>query len=156
MKANNLNNRDTTRYVMTGSQRGFTLIETTIALLVMMVAGLAISSLFVFSMQNNLGGNERALAMAVAQQQLEQVRSVTFEDATLAVGTASATVRSGARDYTVVRTVADETNPDGTTKLLRRITIRVTPQAGGPNWARTPVVLVSLRSSLGSGSYAVQ
>ena len=86
-------------------ERGFTLIETSIAMVVMMVAGLAVSSLFVFSMQNNVGGNERALAMAVAQQQLEQLRSVTFADATLNVGTTNSTVTSGGHDYAVVKTI---------------------------------------------------
>ena len=61
-------------------QQGFTLVETSIAMVVMMVGALGIASLFVFSTQNNIGGGERALAMAVAQQQLEQIRSVSYED----------------------------------------------------------------------------
>src|SRR5215208_5081675 len=125
------------------SQRGFTLVETTIAALVMMVGALACSSLFVFSIQNNVGGGERALAMAVAQQQLEQIRSVSYEDTTLNVGTATSTVRTGERNYTVEKTVASETNSGGTPKQLKRITIRVTPQTAGADWMRTPVVLVS-------------
>jgi Tfp pilus assembly protein PilV len=137
------------------NQRGFSLVETTIALVVMMVGALACSSLFVFSLQNNVGGGERALAMAVAQQQLEQLRSVTYEDTTLTAGTTTSTVRSGERNYTVQQTVADETNSDGSAKQLKRITITVTPQTAGPDWMRTPVVLVSERSSLESGSYLV-
>ena len=136
-------------------QSGFSLIETAIALLVMMVGALACASLFVFSLQNNVGGSERALAMAVAQQQLEQIRSVTYEDATLTAGTTTSTVRNGERNYTVERTVADETNSDGSAKRLKRITITVTPQTAGANWMRTPVVLVSQRSTLATGSYAV-
>ncbi len=137
------------------SQRGFTLIETTIASLVMMVGALACSSLFVFSIQNNVGGGERALAMAVAQQQLEQIRSVGYDDTTLTVGTTTSTLRSGERNYTVQRTMADETNLDNTPKQLKRITITVTPQTAGADWMRTPVVLVSFRSTLANGSYAV-
>ena len=136
-------------------QRGFTLIEMSISMVVMMVAALACSSLFVFSMQNNVGGSERALAMAVAQQQLEQIRSVSFEDATLTVGTTTSSVRSSQRDYTVQRVVADETNTGGSLKQLRKVTITVTPQTGGPNWTRTPVVVVTFRSTLATGSYAV-
>lgn len=137
------------------NQGGFTLIETTIASVVMMVGALAVSSLFVFSTQNNVGGGERALAMALAQQQLEQIRSVRYEDATLTAGTATSTVRNGARNYTVQRVVADETNDDGTSKQLKRITITVTPIVAGAHWLRTPVVLVSFRSTLAAGSYAV-
>ena len=138
-------------------ERGFTLIETSISMIVMMVAGLAVSSLFVFSMQNNVGGNERALAMAVAQQQLEQLRSVSFEDTTMAVGTTTTTVNNGDQPYSVVKTITSETNPNGSAKQLRKITIVVTPLGGSRGeWTRTPVTLVSLRSTLASGSFAVQ
>jgi prepilin-type N-terminal cleavage/methylation domain-containing protein len=137
------------------SQSGFTLIETSIALVVMMVAALACSSLFVFALQNNVGGSERALAMAVAQQQLEKIRSVIYEDTTLTTGTNTETVTSGGRSYTVQRVVANENNSDGSAKQLKRITITVTPTTAGPNWMRTPVVLVSMRSTLTAGSYAV-
>jgi Tfp pilus assembly protein PilV len=136
-------------------QAGFTLIEACIALVVMMVGALACASLFVFSLQNNVGGSERALAMAVAQQQLEQIRSVKYEDTTLNTGTTTATVRSGERNYTVQRVVASETNSDGSAKELKRITVTVTPQSAGPNWMRSPVVLVSMRSTLSAGAYAV-
>ena len=136
-------------------QQGFTLMETSIAMVVMLVGALGIASLFVYSMQNNVGGSERALAMAVAQQQLEQIRSVSYEDTTLNVGTVTSTVQTARRNYSVQRTVAQETNADGSPKQLKRITIRVTPQAGSPNWVTTPVVLVSLRSTLTTGNYAV-
>jgi Tfp pilus assembly protein PilV len=145
----------TAKHQATNSQRGFTLVETTIASLVMMVGALAISSLFVFSTQNNVGGGERALAMAVAQQQLEQIRSVSFEDTTLNVGTVTSTVRNGARNYTVQRVVADEMNADNSPKQLKKITITVTPITAGANWLRTPVVLVTYRSTLAAGTFAV-
>src|ERR687892_1915820 len=89
-------------------ERGFTLIETSISMVVMMIAGLAVSSLFVFSLQNNVGGGDRALAMAVAQQQLEQLRSVAYDDTTLSVGTTTSSVTSGGRDYSVAKTIALE------------------------------------------------
>jgi Tfp pilus assembly protein PilV len=139
----------------TKGQAGFTLIETSISMLVMMVGALAVSSLFVFSTQNNVGGSERALAMAVAQQQLEQVRSVSFEDTTLNIETTTSTLRNGGRNYTVQRVVANVTNADNSPKQLKRITITVTPESAGPTWLRTPVVLVTLRSTLAAGSYAV-
>jgi Tfp pilus assembly protein PilV len=144
----------TPEHKSTNGEHGFTLIETTIASLVMLVGALACASLFVFSLQNNVGGSERALAMAVAQQQLEQIRSVAYEDATLVAGTTSSTVRKGERNYTVQRRVVDETNNDGKAKLLKRITITVTPQTGQP-WMRASVVLATSRSTLTSGSYLV-
>lgn len=139
------------------NERGFSLIETCIAMVVMMVAGLAVASLFVFSLQNNVGGNERALAMSVAQQQLERLRSVSFEDTTMNVGSSTSTVTSGGHSYTVVKTITDETNPDTSNKQLRKITITVTPNGGSRgNWTRSPVTLVSLRSTLGFGNFAAQ
>ena len=137
-------------------QRGFTLIETSISMVVMMVAGLAVSSLFAFSLQNNIGGADRALAMGVAQQQLERLRSVTFEDTTLTAGTTTVTVTSGERKYSVVKTITDEKNNDNSLKQLKKMTITVTPTDGTATWTRSSVVLVSFRSSLASGSYAVQ
>ena len=137
-------------------QRGFTLIETSISMVVMMVAGLAVSSLFAFSLQNNVGGGDRALAMGVAQQQLEQLRSVNFEDISLNAGTTNATVTTGDRSYSVVKTITDETNDDLSLKQLKTITITVTPTEGTPAWTRSSVVLVSFRSTLAAGGYAVQ
>ena len=138
-------------------ERGFTLVETSISMVVMMVAGLAVSSLFVFSMQNNVGGNERALAMAVAQQQLEQLRSVAFEDTTMNVGTTTSTITNGEHNYTVVKDITNETNANGSAKNLRKITITVTPVGGSRGeWTRTPITLVALRSTVAQGSFAVQ
>ena len=137
------------------TQRGFTLIETCVAMVVMMVAALACCSLFVFSMQNNVGGGDRALAMAVAQQQLEKIRVVNFDDASLTAGITNSTVKSGERNYAVETVIANETNADGTDKQLKRITVRVTPSTNGPNWQHTSVVLVSLRSSLDFGNYLI-
>ena len=137
-------------------ERGFTLVETSISMVVMMIAGLAVSSLFVFSLQNNVGGGDRALAMAVAQQQLEQMRSVSYDDTTLNAGTTTATITSSGREYTVAKTIALETNDDGSSKQLKRITLVVTPIDGAATWTRTPVTLVTFRSTLASGNYAVQ
>ena len=136
-------------------ESGFTLIETSIAMVVMMVAALACSSLFVFSIQNNVGGSERALSMAVAQQQLEQLRSVDYADSSLNDLVTNFSVTTGGRTYNVQREVVTEKNSNTTSKELKRITVTVTPQAAGPNWTRTPVVLVSYRSTLAAGSYKV-
>jgi Tfp pilus assembly protein PilV len=134
---------------------GFTLLETSIAMVVMMVGALACSSLFVFSIQNNVGGSERALSMAVAQQQLEQLRSVDYEDSTLNDLVTNFSTTTGGRTYNVQREVVTEKNSDDTSKGLKRITIAVTPQGTGPNWTRTAVVLVSYRSTMSAGSYKV-
>src|SRR6267378_8480124 len=90
------------------SERGFTLVETSIAMVIMMVAGLGVVSLFVYSISNNSGGNDRAIAISIAQQQTEQLRSVRFTDPILDVSAATVltpyTVSNG-RTYRVTRTV---------------------------------------------------
>ena len=139
------------------NERGFTLIETSISMVVMMVAGLAVSSLFVFSTQNNVGGNERALAMAVAQQQMEQLRSQTFDNTNLNAATTTSTVHTGDRDYTVVKAITDEVNPNNSVKKLRKITVTVTPVGGSrATWTRSSVTLVAFRSTVATGPFAVE
>ena len=138
-------------------ESGFTLIETAIALVVMMVGALAVSSLFLYSIQNNIGGGERAQSMAVAQRQMEQLRSVKFTDATLAVGTTTLpNVINGGRAYNVVRNIEDLTNPDGSSRALKKITLTVTPASAAQAWQRSQVALVSHRSTMATGAYAVQ
>ena len=109
-------------------QHGFTLIETSISLLVMMVVALGAASLFVFSLGTNATGRDRELSMAVAQQQMERLRNTKFADldATLtATGGGNKTVTSGGRSYTVVTTIANTVTGDSTQKT---ITIKVTPR----------------------------
>ncbi|HZG52163.1 MAG TPA: prepilin-type N-terminal cleavage/methylation domain-containing protein [Pyrinomonadaceae bacterium] len=69
------------------SSSGFTLIETTVAMLVMMVVGLGATSLFLYSVRYNSGASQRSTAMAVAQQRLEVLRGVPYNAAGLAFGT---------------------------------------------------------------------
>jgi type II secretory pathway pseudopilin PulG len=69
------------------NKNGFTLIETTVAMLVMMVVGLSATSLFLYSVRYNSGASQRSTAMAVAQQRLEVLRGVHFSDARLDFGT---------------------------------------------------------------------
>jgi len=140
------------------SARGFTLIETSIALVVMMVAALAATSLFIYAMTNNSGANDRAIATAIAQQHIEQLRSTTsFTDASLAVGatgtqtTTLPTVTAANRNYVVVRTVCN-TAACGGSSTLKRITVQVTLQGAGPAWARTPITVTSVRSALMIGT----
>ena len=122
--------------------RGFTLLETTIALLVMMIVMLGVASVFAFAVANNSNGADRAQTLAVAQQSLEAFRNLEYsETAThkdLTAGPHSLTVKRGqpgdvGREYKVDWTVAD--NPS---KTLKTITLNVTPITAGPSWASAP------------------
>ena len=133
-------------------ERGFTMIETVIALVVMMVAGLSVASLFMYATRNNSGAADRAVALAVAQQRMERLRSVSFDDASLAAGTTNTTVTNASRVYSV-QTVICETAACGGSSTLKKITIRVTPTSAGQLWASNAVVLTSLRASPESGDF---
>lgn len=134
------------------AERGFSLVETSIALVILMIAGLGVASLFTYSIQYNAGGNDRALAISIAQQQIEQFRSVPFTDPLLAVSAATVlspdTVSNG-RIYRVTKTVTGSNNNVGGTPTLKTITIRVAPLS--PGWAGLPVVLRTARSSSTTG-----
>ena len=140
------------RHRAAASERGFTLIETSIAMVIMMVAGLGMASLFVYSISNNSGGNDRAVAISVAQQQIEQLRSAKFTDAILNVTSATAadTVSNG-RTYRVTRTVAGSNNDANGNPTLKTITIRVDPTS--PGWAGLPAILRTSRSATTKGTH---
>jgi prepilin-type N-terminal cleavage/methylation domain-containing protein len=124
------------------SEQGFTLIETAIALVVMLVAGLAVSSLFVYAINYNSGAYDRTLALAVAQQRMENIRRGSFSEV---VSSNVSKVKSANRSFNVATTVT------GTT--LKNITVTVTPQSSGGGWSRTPVVIMSQRASTSTGIY---
>src|SRR2546421_9968985 len=138
----------------TATERGFTLIETSIALLILMVAGLGVASLFTYSIRYNTGGNDRAVALSIAQQQIEQFRSVPFTDSILAVTAATvltpSTVSNG-RTYRVTKTVTGSNNDVNGSPTLKTITIRVDPMASG--WAGMPVILQTIRSARATGTH---
>lgn len=108
---------------------GFTILETAIAMVVMMVAALGAVSIFAYSIGNNASAKDRELAMGVAQQQLEQLRNVSFTDAMLtqtSEGGRRADVHSADRPYTVVTTITDSDFVGGQ-PTLKTIRITVTP-----------------------------
>jgi Tfp pilus assembly protein PilV len=115
-------------------ERGFTLIETTIALVVMMIVMLAAASLFAYAVYNNSAGVDRAQTLAVAQESMEILRSASFSksrvDAILNPGTQTQTAvprggTNGIRYYDITWTIVD------TTPTVKTITVQVTPKGAG-------------------------
>lgn len=141
--------------------QGFTLLETVIALLVMMVVGLGASSLFVYSVRYNAGAAERAMALAVAQQKLEELRAVSWNDpllaATPAAGTAICTAAapcySANEPFLATKFVVDSNNVtvnSTTYPTTKTITIQVTPLNGS---LASGVSITSQRATLTHGPY---
>jgi Tfp pilus assembly protein PilV len=130
-------------------EKGFTLLETACALLVMMIGGLGICAVFAYAIKNNTGSRDRAAAIAVAQQQMERYRTLTFLDAALTAGPATtATVDSAGRTYQVKTTITN------TTTSLKTIQIEVTPMLSSDPWALGSVRVVVQRSAFSLGPYS--
>jgi Tfp pilus assembly protein PilV len=135
-------------------EAGFTLMETSIAFVLLMIVGLGAASLFFYAAVNTSTANDRQLAMAVAQQRVEELRSVLFTDASLTATTGTdANVTSAGRPYTVRTIITNATVVNGQ-PTLKTITLRVTPQGAGSSWTRTitslfgSVTITTQRSTL--------
>jgi len=131
-------------------EKGFTLAETVAALLVMMIGGLGICAVFAYAIKNNTGSRDRALALAVAQQQMERYRQMKFIDAGLTAHAATTETVTSAdnRTYTVRTTITD------TTTSLKTIKVEVTPLLSTEEWAQGTVELSVQRSTFALGTYA--
>lgn len=131
-------------------ERGFTLVETAIAMIVLMVAGLAATSLFVYSIKYNSGANDRAVAQSIAQKYMETLRKTSFSS----LAASTATVTSAGRNFTVdVAVCNDGTAACGGSTSVKRMTVTVTPNSAGDAWSRRPVMLITLRSNSAFGAY---
>jgi len=132
--------------------------EIMVAIPIMAIVSLGTLSLFTYAMRYNAGGNNRALALGVAQQQLEELRSVAFTDASLNATTdTKTTVVAELHQFTVDKTITN--NSDGS----KTVTIKVTPWGGydstrsGPTSAeqttRASFSVTVTRAPITTGSY---
>ena len=151
------------------SQRGFTLMEAAIALVVLMVMGLGVASLFTYAVQANMKADDRELAMATAQMRMEWLRTIPFTTQTRSVAfsfpngglgaTATAgvneTVTNAGRSYLVNTVIEDLSvvplgNPDAGAPTVKRIRVSVTP-ADGTNF--DTITITTQRSTQVVGTY---
>lgn len=144
------------------NEAGFTLLETSIAMVLLAIAGLGVAACFFYAAKNNSSARDRELAMAVAQQQIEQLRNLPFNDASLNAtatnGTpATVTITRAGRQYQVRTTITDS-NVQNTTVRTKRIQIQVLPWSDDSPWARNPnlsvfgsVMIICVRTSQSMG-----
>lgn len=130
-------------------ERGFTLAETAVAFLIMMVVLLGVASVFAYAVFNNTSGADRTQTLALAQQSLETLRSYEFSDTlvhpNLAAGAYTQRAQYGGanRYYTIDWTIADST------PTVKTITLKVTPEGAGLSWgsgAAASVTIVTQRA----------
>lgn len=157
MKEGKLNLGTAKNHKQADGAAGFSLLETVISLLLMTVVGLGAASLFFFAVRNSVSAADREMAMAVAQQRMEQLRNDSFASTNLAAtaGT-TATVSRGGRQYSVT-TVIEDSNVVNGSATIKKITIKVVPDNETSVWARTiagvfgSVTLITQRSALTTG-----
>lgn len=137
------------RHVQPGNQpaqQGFTLLEAAMSLVILMIIGLGIASLFSYAVGANSRADDRELSMAIAQKRMEWLRTIPFTaitrsqtysfpngglKATSGVGV-NETVTSAGRSYIVNTLIRDvgfvpAGNPDGSAPTVKSIRISVTP-----------------------------
>ena len=143
-------------------EQGFTLIETAIALVVMMIVGLGAAALFFFASNYNSGASDRQLAMGVAQKRMEWLRDIPFNTTTRTLAYAQGglaatgangvteTFENGSRRYSVVTTITDLASDANGRPTLKQITLRVTPL--GPSNTLGSVTLTSIRTTTALGT----
>ena len=136
-------------------EAGYTILETVIALFVALVVGFGAIGLFLFAASFNAGASDRARALAIAQETMEELRTRSYNDAALNAGITTTTeVQRGGteagvadlRTFTVVRTVENDpaASPNDRQK---KITVTVTPVALEGRFSPGGVTLLMLRSS---------
>ena len=135
-------------------ERGFTLIETCIAMVVLLIVVCGVLPLGIYALKYNSAAAIRAGALMAAQRKLEQLRADSFNSCI----SSSEVVSVGPTDsqtYTVDVTVTDVTT------TLKNITITVTPQgrstsggvySGNEGWMRGQVVIYTKRTTSWTGS----
>jgi Tfp pilus assembly protein PilV len=154
----------------TNSQAGFTLLEAAIALVILMIIGLGIASLFTYAIQANSSADDRELAMAIAQKRMEWLRTIPFTTQTRHVAYSypngglevtsstgvSETVTNAGRSYTVLTIIQNVStvpagNPDAGEPTVKSIQVSVTPAGAATNFET--VTINTQRSTQVTGIY---
>ena len=133
---------------------GFTLIETCIAMVVLLIVVCGVLPLGIYALKYNSAAAIRAGALMAAQRKLEQIRADSFNSCI----SSSEVVTVGPTDsqtYSVDVTVTDVTT------TLKNIRITVTPQgrstsggvySGNEGWMRGQIVIYTKRTTSWTGS----
>jgi len=152
------------------AQRGFTLLESAIALVILMIIGLGIASLFTYAIQANSRADDRELAMATAQRRMEWLRTIQFNTQTrsvaysypngglaaTAVEGVTETVTNAGRSFIVKTVIQDLSfvpigNHDAGAPTVKRLQVSVTP--AGAQTAFETVTISTQRSTQVTGSF---
>ena len=152
------------------NDRGFTLLEAAIAMVILMVIGLGIASLFTYAVGANSNADDRELAMAIAQKRMEWLRTIPFTTQTRSLafsfpngglqatspGGVTETVTNAGRSY-IVNTVIQDLSfvpagvHDAGAPTVKSIKVSVTPSTATTGFET--VTLNTQRSTQVTGVY---
>jgi prepilin-type N-terminal cleavage/methylation domain-containing protein len=138
------------------NEKGFSLVEVIIAMVIMMIVLLGVYTTFTYAVSYNAGNKSRSEALAILQQEVEQLRSKKFTpqitDTDLVGGTKSpktVTLTNGNRFTVQVKVDDDPSTPNSvqvdSTKTIKEITVTVTVQNPTPGWQTAVPATVVLR-----------
>lgn len=140
----------------TTPENGFTLIEVAFALVIILIALLGVVFTFTYVINYNAGNNVRSQALAVLQQEVEQLRSgkftptITDSDLTGGIKAPKAVSPPGGGQFTInvvvdnnplVAGVQDESVPT----TLKEITVTASLAAPSPGWQTAVPAKIILR-----------
>jgi prepilin-type N-terminal cleavage/methylation domain-containing protein len=140
--------------------RGFTIIEVCIALLILLIASLGVATAFAFAIHNNSSAGDRAAAIALAQQRIEQFRNLDFNNAQLAatVNPVVQNVTNAGRPFRIttrITNVDTDANPaaNALAPTGKTIQVDVTPigNSASERWANGTVTLITTRAAFAPG-----
>jgi Tfp pilus assembly protein PilV len=141
------------------NENGFSLIEVTIALIILLISVLGVFAVFTYATVYNRGNSRRSQALSVFQKRIELLRSAKFtptiyNDPLLTGGIKAPEIVTSDGDNAtyLVETIIDndpftdgvQTTGDSTT-TLKEITIIVTPQKTTKAWVLSSPTKVVLR-----------
>lgn len=145
-------------------EQGMTLIETTVALVIIMVALLGVVHSFTYAVTYNAGNAVRSEALAILQGEVERLRAAkwtssgTYTDLD-GTGTGCTPVKtivpsSNGGDFSIERTVDDDPLTDGCqvdpTTQLKEIKVTVSLVAPSPGWQFAVPATITLRRTRGN------
>jgi prepilin-type N-terminal cleavage/methylation domain-containing protein len=143
-------------------EKGFTLIETAVALVIILIALLGVFYAFTYSIMYNAGNASRAQALAVMQKEVEVLRSAkftpSFTDPLLTGGVKAAKTVTAADGFVfrIEDTVDNDPFTDGVQTddtvgpTIKEVTITVTLDAPSPGWQTAVPATVIVRRTRGN------
>lgn len=145
-------------------ESGMSLIETTIALVIIMIALLGVVHSFTYAVTYNAGNAVRAEGLAILQREVETMRAAKWTSSGTASEVAStgptcdaavtSTPSSNGGIFRIERTIDDDPFTDGcqvdTTTQFKEITLTVRLEAPSPGWQFAVPATVVFRRTRGN------